>query len=93
VKEFWDADKLRELDLDLLTPMFARGHRHFYVNELAETNNGDLVIPLRWITINGVVYGESIMVKNIGSKVSDIHYIFYSTYPSQYSGFSNIRCS
>lgn len=48
--------------------MYARGLQHFYVNELAETQAGLLVIPLRWIMrdgqltadAHGVVYNEEV---------------------------------
>lgn len=69
VREFWEADKIRELDLDLLTPMYAQGHHHFYVCELAQLDTKDFVVPLRWITINGTIFADSVLVENIGSEV------------------------
>lgn len=70
VREFWEADKLREVDHELLSPMYARGLQHFYVNELAQLCNATYVIPLRWITVDGVVHGECVVVNTVGSDVS-----------------------
>lgn len=70
VKEFWEADKLKEVNRELLTPMYARGLQHFYIDELAQLHDGSHVIPLRWITVEGVVHGECVKVTNIGSEVS-----------------------
>lgn len=85
MKEFWEADKLREVDSNLLSPMYARGLQHFYINELAQLCDGTYVIPLRWITVNGVVHGECVVVETIGSTVStpnmDSAYIKFSLGP------------
>ncbi|KAF8480578.1 hypothetical protein JB92DRAFT_2837633 [Gautieria morchelliformis] len=50
VTETWEATRWRELLLDLLTPMYLKD---YYVNELAEMVNGELVIPVTWIVCNG----------------------------------------
>ncbi|KAF5384429.1 hypothetical protein D9615_003465 [Tricholomella constricta] len=70
VKEFWQAEKwTREVDLDELSPMWANWkdpstlHRHYYVKELAQLENGNFVIPLRWITIDDVVHAEGFDVE------------------------------
>jgi len=54
ISESWQAEKwLNDVDLDELSPMWAdwkhASHRHFYVKEVAQTRNGEFVIPMRWI--------------------------------------------
>ena len=45
--------------------MYAARHglKHFYVTELAKCINGDLVIPLRWYTIDGIMHFAYFRVK------------------------------
>jgi hypothetical protein len=33
-------------------------HRHYYVHELAQLDNQDLVIPERWVTKSGIELAE-----------------------------------
>lgn len=35
ISEAWQGSRWKELPLHLLTPMFARGAIHYYVNEIA----------------------------------------------------------
>lgn len=42
--------------------MFARGVKHFYVDELAKLNSGEVVIPLMWIKWKGEVFAECLDV-------------------------------
>ncbi|KAF5371374.1 hypothetical protein D9615_009666 [Tricholomella constricta] len=63
VSEMWHADKwLKEVDLDDLSPMWANWeqapHRHFYIKELAQLRNGDYVIPMRWVIVEGKEHAE-----------------------------------
>jgi hypothetical protein len=60
VSEIWHGAKLcQELDPELLTPMFDAGHgTHYYVNELAQLIDGCLVIPVRWIKVDGKMHAD-----------------------------------
>jgi hypothetical protein len=49
VSETWQALKVREMDPDLLTPMCRIGLKDYFVNELAELEDGSWVIPVCWI--------------------------------------------
>ena len=37
----------------------ANGHKHFYVNELAELRDGRLFIPFRWFVYRNQVYADA----------------------------------
>ncbi|KAK7008238.1 hypothetical protein R3P38DRAFT_2948527 [Favolaschia claudopus] len=70
VEEFWQAAKwTAEIDLDQLSPMWAdwddvsRRHKHFYIKELAQEANGSYVLPMRWVTVAGVVHADVHNVK------------------------------
>ncbi|KZV60845.1 hypothetical protein PENSPDRAFT_716280 [Peniophora sp. CONT] len=59
VTETWEASKwLEEADLAHLSPMWAdwknTPSRHFYVNELALMKDQSAVVPLRWVTVDGI---------------------------------------
>jgi hypothetical protein len=61
--ELWHFDKWsKEMDLDVLSPMFDKGGIHYYVNELSRLANGDLVVPFRWVIFRGEVCAESFNV-------------------------------
>ncbi|KAF8581935.1 hypothetical protein K439DRAFT_191699 [Ramaria rubella] len=50
--QFWEAKRLRELPPDLLTPMYQKGLKYYYVNEICQLESGELVIPYMWIIQN-----------------------------------------
>ncbi|KAF8520703.1 hypothetical protein JB92DRAFT_2709061, partial [Gautieria morchelliformis] len=41
VSEIWQMKIIKEMPLDQLTPMFCKGLKDFYVNELAELRSGE----------------------------------------------------
>ncbi|KAF8590715.1 hypothetical protein K439DRAFT_1329136 [Ramaria rubella] len=47
--EFWEAKCLKELPPDLLTLMYWKGLKYYYVNEICQLDSGELVIPSMWI--------------------------------------------
>jgi hypothetical protein len=49
VSEVWKAEQRKEFKPTELTPMYAQGWRHFYVNEVSRLNDGQLVVALAWI--------------------------------------------
>ncbi|KAH7905228.1 hypothetical protein BJ138DRAFT_1118659 [Hygrophoropsis aurantiaca] len=50
ISEIWHADKWHhDLDTTTRSPMYDDGSRHYYLHELAQLKNGELVIPVRWV--------------------------------------------
>ena len=49
--------------------MFDAGDKHYYVNELARTGDGSLVLPIRWVIFRGTVYADAfkVNVENVRS--------------------------
>lgn len=52
-----------ELPLDELPPSILIENKRFYIHELAETEDGTLVIPILWIIQNGVTHADCHIVK------------------------------
>ncbi|KAJ3966306.1 hypothetical protein EV361DRAFT_809262 [Lentinula raphanica] len=46
----WQAEAWRDLHPDLATPMVRNGNQDFYTYEIAQLDNGELVLPYRWFT-------------------------------------------
>ncbi|KAF7311326.1 hypothetical protein MKEN_01034300 [Mycena kentingensis (nom. inval.)] len=49
ISEVWQAERWKEYAADKLTPMFSRGHRRFWIHEVAETAGGSKIMPVAWI--------------------------------------------
>lgn len=63
VSEFWHAKRQMDAnDLDLLPPMWAdienARHRHYYVKEVAQMDNGQFVIPMVWYMMKGEMHAD-----------------------------------
>lgn len=60
-----------ELDPELHTPMWARGHTHWFIGELAMLTDGRLVVPQAWYRreSQGEVLGEGYLVMPSDPKV------------------------
>lgn len=59
VTEVWQCSRWKEMPLHLLSPMFARGSTHFYVNELAQRTNMAFVLPVMWVTRKGALHADA----------------------------------
>ncbi|KAJ6629389.1 hypothetical protein B0H10DRAFT_2160501 [Mycena sp. CBHHK59/15] len=55
ISEVWQAQRWKEFKPSELTPMYARGLRQFYIDEVAALESGALVIPVAWIKLEGVL--------------------------------------
>ncbi|KAJ6583705.1 hypothetical protein B0H10DRAFT_1833406, partial [Mycena sp. CBHHK59/15] len=60
IYEVWQAERWKEFKPSELTPMYARGLRQFYIEEVAELDNGKMVIPLAWIKRGGVICADCV---------------------------------
>jgi hypothetical protein len=49
IGEVWQADRWKEFKPSELTPMYARGLRQFYIDELCELQDGRYMIPRDWV--------------------------------------------
>jgi hypothetical protein len=72
ISEVWQAERWKEFKPSELTPMYARGLRQFYIEEVAELESGKKVIPLTWIKRGGVLCADCLDV--IPAIVSEAFY-------------------
>ncbi|KAJ7269179.1 hypothetical protein C8J57DRAFT_1609392 [Mycena rebaudengoi] len=64
IHEIWHAQKWRkDMDPDILSPMYAAQGAHYYVNEVSRLRDGRLVIPVRWLKFRGKVYADAFAVE------------------------------
>ncbi|KAF8579603.1 hypothetical protein K439DRAFT_1648448 [Ramaria rubella] len=63
VTEFWQAQHLKEMPPDLLTPMYHKLFKDFYVNEIAELRDRSLIIPQMWVFRNGRMCADGYKVE------------------------------
>ncbi|KAF8576964.1 hypothetical protein K439DRAFT_1649193 [Ramaria rubella] len=66
--EFWQAARLKQMPPDLLSPMFHKGLKDYYVNELAEMRDSSLVIPHMWIIREGRMCADAYNIVTIGGE-------------------------
>ena len=79
VSETWQAERWKEVPLDLLTPAAhsASGSKQFYVNELNELQDGRLVIPIIWMRRHGELHADCHFVHIMPDKVCCCSYQDY----------------
>ncbi|KAJ7096589.1 hypothetical protein B0H15DRAFT_774168 [Mycena belliarum] len=62
ISEVWQAARWKEYKPSELTPMYVRGLRQFYIDEVASLENGVFVIPIAWYKIDGVLHANAVDV-------------------------------
>ncbi|KAF8972139.1 hypothetical protein BDZ97DRAFT_2015119 [Flammula alnicola] len=93
ISESWQAEKwLNEVNLDELSPMWAdwkrTKHRHFYVKEVAQLEDGSFVVPMRWIIFKKEEYFDCYRVRE--SEETGKYYLFGHSSESQLNGFHRL---
>ncbi|KAI0778011.1 hypothetical protein BD413DRAFT_683781 [Trametes elegans] len=59
ISEVWHTKKWHSgLDTSMLSPMYDAKDRHFYIQEVARTTSGELVVPARWIVYHGALHAD-----------------------------------
>lgn len=58
ISEVWQADRWKEFRSDELTPMFARGAKRFFVDEVCQLDDDSYVIPRLWVMRQGVLCAD-----------------------------------
>jgi hypothetical protein len=82
VREIWHMLKWRKnIDLDVLSPMYDASTVHYYVNELAHLKNGDFVVPIHWLMYRRKVHADAFVVS-----FNEVRY-FPTSYPCQANFF------
>ncbi|KAJ7487204.1 ASST-domain-containing protein [Mycena galericulata] len=79
VSEMYQAERFMEYTPDQLTPMFSKGHKHFWIEELAQLSNQTFIIPHTWIVRNGVLTTDASIVTRTPDgrwNLTDIESIF-----------------
>ncbi|KAI4293785.1 hypothetical protein K525DRAFT_274887 [Schizophyllum commune Loenen D] len=49
----WQADRWKEFKPEELTPMYSRGHKRFFIEELCQLHDGTYVVPHDWVIRQG----------------------------------------
>ncbi|KAJ7189318.1 hypothetical protein GGX14DRAFT_580795 [Mycena pura] len=62
ISETWQAERWKEYQPSQLTPMYSRGFKRFWIEELAQLKDGRYVIPTAWIKRNGVLTADAWVV-------------------------------
>ncbi|KAJ7170381.1 hypothetical protein C8R43DRAFT_1120811 [Mycena crocata] len=63
ISETFQAERWMEYTPDQLTPMFSKGHKHFWLEELARCADGTFVIPHTWIVRDGILTSDVSIVR------------------------------
>ncbi|KAK1221492.1 hypothetical protein PQX77_015698 [Marasmius sp. AFHP31] len=64
IREIWHAEKWRkDMDLRNLSPMYNANGIHYYVFELCQLRDKQLVVPIRWLLYKGSVYADAFKVE------------------------------
>ncbi|KAJ7618023.1 hypothetical protein FB45DRAFT_1103391 [Roridomyces roridus] len=63
ISETYQAERWMEYTPDQLTPMFSKGHKRFWIEELARCADGTFVIPHTWIIRDGILTSDASVVK------------------------------
>jgi hypothetical protein len=81
VSEVWQAARWKEFKPSELTPMYAHGWQQFYIDEVAELYDGQIVLPITWIKRDGQLCADSYLitvtaVSDYNVKIIEFHIYF-----------------
>ncbi|KAJ6611416.1 hypothetical protein B0H10DRAFT_1953083 [Mycena sp. CBHHK59/15] len=63
IRKIWHAQKWRKnMNLDILSPMYDARATHYYVNEVSLLKTRNFVVPIRWVLFRGRVYADAFSI-------------------------------
>jgi hypothetical protein len=77
ISEVWQAGRWKEFSPSELTPMFARGLQHFYIDEVCQLGNGLFVMPLTWIKRGGEICADCRVISCTEVIIYTFQYLLY----------------
>ncbi|KDR74877.1 hypothetical protein GALMADRAFT_99137 [Galerina marginata CBS 339.88] len=73
ISEVWQAERWKEFAPSELTPMFSQGHRQFFIDEVAQLQDGQYVIPRNWVMRKGKLTSDCHIVTVNPVRFSKLH--------------------
>lgn len=83
ISEVWQAQWWKDYKPSELTPMYSQGLHQFYIDELAQLQDGSYVVPRNWIICDGKLHADC----NKASHFIHVHWIIFLSRDSHWLCF------